>query len=108
VQVAHSLAVSADFFTTSLSQIRLILESCLICVASVVGNTLKSSKIHDPPSFPTFSHHFPTSSLCQWHNFSERLSLLRLPLGQAQSLWDPLSKHWYIYGPFIDDLHIEK
>jgi hypothetical protein len=47
------------FFTTSLSQIRLILESCLICVASVVGNTLKSSKIHDPPSFPTFSHHFP-------------------------------------------------
>ena len=58
--------------------------------------------------FPTFSHHFPTSSLCQWHNFSERLSLLRLPLGQAQSLWDPLSKRWYIYGPFIDDLHIEK
>ena len=44
------------FFITSLSQIRLILESCLICVASVVGNTLKSSKTHDPPSF---SQHFP-------------------------------------------------
>ena len=52
----QSCRLCGFFFIASLSQIRLILESCLICVASVVGNTLKSSKTHDPPSF---SQHFP-------------------------------------------------